>query len=229
MKTTEEWLQAFNLLYNNIASDKAPGLEPYEISYFLTAAQEAVVVALYNGTLGESFESTEEVTSYLSPLVKQAELTPETNVNGKPTLSPHSVLFKTKDDILFRTVEYCMLTDTCHKQPVQVAVIPVTQDEYFRTINNPFKRPNSRRVLRLSYTDEATAYTELIRDGGNDTTILSYNVRYVSKPKPILLENLQAGLQINGETKRSTCLLPETLHNTILAKAVEMAKATWNG
>ena len=45
MKTCEEWSLEFDLLYNNIASDKAPGLNEYEKSVFLTRAQETIVVA----------------------------------------------------------------------------------------------------------------------------------------------------------------------------------------
>ena len=71
MKTVDEWSVEFDRLYDNIMSNRAPGLEPYEKSMFLTRAQEAVVIALYSGTLGEAFESTEAVTKYLSTLVRQ--------------------------------------------------------------------------------------------------------------------------------------------------------------
>ena len=37
----------FDLLYNNIMSNKAPGLNEYEKSLFLTQAQELIVLDIY--------------------------------------------------------------------------------------------------------------------------------------------------------------------------------------
>lgn len=231
MKTVEEWSHGFDLLYNNIASDKAPGLEPFEISQFLTTAQEAIVIALYKGSFGDAFESTEEVSSYLSTLVKQADCEKvDEPLVGK--LSASSTVFDSPEDLLFRTWESCVITSPCGE--TQVPVIPVTQDEFWRTIRNPFKRQNKQRVLRLEYSVSASVtekdsysvrnYVELV----SDYTISEYTVRYLSKPEPIIIEDLPAGLSINGKTEAQTCLLPEALHQTILSEAVRMAKATWS-
>lgn len=234
MKTVVEWLQEFNRLYNNIASDAAPGLEPYEISCFLTTAQEAVVVALYKGSLGAPFESTEDVTSYLGTLVKQETVGADKFVEEPYRIVEDSKVVPLPTDILFRTLEFCNVTNSCTSEGKTevVPVVPVTQDEYFRTVRNPFKKHNSRRVLRLSYStaEESSSklstqpYSELI----SDLTISSYTVRYLAKPAPIILETLTDGLSINGETEAQTCLLPEVLHQTILSEAVRMAKATWS-
>ena len=70
MTTSEDWSLQFDLLYNNISSNQAPGLTEYEKSVFLTQAQEAVILDLYKGLTGDSFETTEEVTRYLNSLVK---------------------------------------------------------------------------------------------------------------------------------------------------------------
>ena len=231
MKTCEEWSLEFDLLYNNIASDKAPGLVEYEKSVFLTAAQEAVVVGLYKGSFGDSFESTEEVTAYLDTLVKQADCTEATD-ETLYKLSDKSYIYDTPSDLLFRTLESCKVTTSCGES--DVPVIPVTQDEYWRTIRNPFKKQNTRKVLRLSYStnenEEASVYdkkgyTELV----SDYPITKYTVRYVAKPTPIILEDLSDdGQSIEGYTDAMPCKLPEVLHQTILAEAVRMAKASWN-
>lgn len=229
MKTVEEWAVAFNILYNNIASDKAPGLEPYEISRFLTSAQETIVVSLYRGAMGAAFESTEEVTNYLSTLVKQSK--GKVSNADVPHIYEDSQVFEVPSDLLFRTWEGCTIVNSCGKE-VSVPVIPITQDEYWRTVRNPFKKQNDQRVLRLAYSTEngdttfaETKYIELI----SDFAITDYSVRYLAKPSPIILEDLtDTGLEINGETKAMTCKLPEVLHQTILAEAVNAAKAVWN-
>lgn len=238
MRTVEEWLQEFNLLYNNISSDKAPGLEPYEISCFLTNAQEAIVVALYKGALGTPFESTEEVTSYLGTLVKQEtidEFVADAGAGEIPyRVTKDSKVVKNPDDLLFRTLEFCNVTTSCTKdgETEIIPVVPVTQDEYFRTVRNPFKKGNSRRVLRLSYSEGKEAANEFIEQSYSELVsslkIKSYTVRYLSRPAPIILEDLGgSGLSINGETDASPCLLPESVHQSILSEAVRMAKAIW--
>ena len=57
--TTSEFSNEFDVLYNNVTSNQAPGLDNYEKSVVLTKAQEEVVLGLYSGTSGFSFEETE--------------------------------------------------------------------------------------------------------------------------------------------------------------------------
>lgn len=244
MKTASEWLQEFNLLYDNISSGKAPGLEPYEISVFLTNAQERIVVALYSGTLGDAFESKEAITSYLSPLVKQKKITAYTQPTGDDARLMHGVqsyVYELPDDLLFRTYESCSLNAGRKCNAEEAIVVPVTQDEFWRTYRNPFKGPNAHRVLRLAYSD-ALPESETSAEGSSDDTFNEtkyselvskykpnyYSVRYISYPEPIIIEDLPDGLSINGCDKAQPCKLNEALHQTILAEAVRMAKATWN-
>lgn len=229
MKNVTEWSLEFDQLYNNITSNQAPGLTEYEKSVRLTRAEWDVVVMLYKGSLGRSFEETEDLTHYLDSLVNQYEsCSPITNA---PKVVSSSQVFELPEDMLFRTLEKCTISvDGCGS--VDAIVVPVTQDEYWRTSRNPFKKQNRNRVLRLSYgaSDEFTdglttvQYSELI----SDFPVESYMVRYVKKPEPIILVDLEDGLSIDGETKAKTCKLPEALHQTILAEAVRAAKAAWN-
>lgn len=231
MDTVAEWSKEFDLEYDNITSGKAPGLVSYEKSYFLTKGEENVVIGLYRGTLTAPFESTEEVTSYLASLVTQASMT-EAEAQ-KPKLSDKSRVFKigSSYDVLFVTLEECKIRTPMGEKLVQV--IPVTQDEYWRTVRNPYKKQNANRVLRLSYTDVTesagtisgeTRYSELI----SDCHIVEYTVRYLKRPEPIILEALSGNLKINGEQAVKTCKLPKAIHRLILAEAVRLAKAAWN-
>lgn len=228
MKNTIEWSQEFDLMYNNIMSDKAPGLEEYEKSVFLTRAEEAVAIAVYKGSLGDSFEATEEITDYLATLVDQVTLTSPSN--EAIHIVPSSVVYSLPEDFLFRTYESCGITvDGCGTMTANV--VPVTQDEFWRTSRNPFKKQNSSRVLRLAFgkSDEVddnlseAHYTELV----SDYPVASYTLRYMRKPDPIILESLDGGLSINGKTEQMTCKMPEALHQTILTEAVKLAKAVW--
>lgn len=219
--TTQEFSLEFDLMYNNISSNQAPGLSEYEKSLFLTQAQEALVLDIYSGKLGSSFESTEEVTDYLSPLVKQATYT--TKVEGKG-LDSRSVFFNIDTDIWFKTGEKAIIKDDSLKCgnsiEREVDVVPVTQDALYRTKNSPFRGPNERRILRL---DCEANKVELI----SKYPIESYTIRYLSKPEPIILDNLPEGLTINDISTPQTCKLSSAIHRAILIRAVSIAKSVW--
>lgn len=192
--TLSEFSIEFDVLYNNISSNQAPGLTEYEKSIFLTQAQESLVVELYKGSLGDSFENTEEVTRYLSSLVK--------------TIS-QSTDYTIPEDCLF----IVSVTDIKNN----IVIAPTTHDRAIKEKKNPFKN-NTERLLYLSEGDKIILFGEL-----PNPTI---NISYLSKPTPIILESLN-DFTINGKKEKSNTNLPESLHRTILLKAVQLAKAIW--
>lgn len=233
MRNVTEWSVEFDLLYNNIMSNKAPGLNAYEKSVFLTDAQENVIVQLYRGTIGDAFESTEEVTAYLASIVCQGYCDPYEG-SAEMHIVPESKLFKLPEQLWFRTYEGCNIyRDSRHETSVPVAVVPVTQDEFWRTRRDPFKRDGDTRVLRLTFADneccrhgfDEQSFSEIV----SKYDIKNYFVRYIRKPKPIILEDLSdTGLSIRGEVHEMTCYMPEVLHKIILAEAVRLAQSAWS-
>lgn len=225
MNGTTEWRTEFDLLYNNIMSNQAPSINDYEASVVLTQAEEEIVVTLFTGRRLHPFESTEEVTQYLAPLVEQCVLTTPMSVQQDAKLNKNSYFFKLPDNLWFKTLERVTIADdalSCNgSSERQVTVVPVTQDEYDRTINNPFKWGNDRRVIALTPEEKVV---ELI----SSYKINSYLLRYLRRPKPIILTDLSGtGLSINGETSEQDCELHEALHRSILVRAVEIAKSIW--
>lgn len=220
--TTTEFSTEFDILYNNISSNSAPGLTEYEKSVLLTQAQEAIVKGIYNGQLNiGTFESNEEVISYINNLVKQVELLDSDTIEGKG-ISNNSVFFKLPEDIWFITYESARLKDDslgC-KNNEEVIVKPITQDKYYSISKNPFRRDNTRRVLRLISDNKI----ELI----SKFHIGSYILRYIIKPEPIILEDLSTyGVSIDGKTEVTECKLNSAIHRLILDKAVILAKQIW--
>ena len=101
-------------------------------------------------------------------------------------------------------------------------------------MQKPYKYPPKSQVWRL-ITGEVTAnnnkvpVVEIIGRYNPDGTG-SYKLRYVRRPKPIILVDLNTidnNLSINGETSATTCELPEHIHEEILQRAVELAKAAY--
>ena len=228
--TCEEFSLEFDLLYNNIMSNKAPGLSEYEKSLFLTQAQESIVLDIYSGKYGDSFERTEETKSYLNILIKQKEYigidgTDENSIISEgDKLDTRSVFITLPEDLWFRTGETATIIDDsykCHLDGLrEVTVLPVTQDTFVRTKRSPFRGPNERRILRL---DSGKNQVELI----SNYEIHSYTVRYLSRPEPIILKELPQGLTIGGKSSPQTCLLNTAIHKAILSKAVLIAKSSW--
>ena len=221
--TCEEFSLEFDLLYNNIMSNKAPGLSEYEKSLFLTQAQESIVLDIYSGKYGDSFERTEETTSYLNQLLKQRTYNNGEFAEGNK-LDTRSVFVTLPEDIWFKTGEIATIIDDsykCHLDGLrEVMVFPVTQDTLVRTKRSPFRGPNERRILRL---DSGKNQVELI----SNYEIHSYTVRYLSRPEPIILKELPQGLTIGGKSSPQTCLLNTAIHKAILSKAVLIAKSSW--
>lgn len=191
----------------------------YEKSYFLTKAQDELVIALYNGrnVSGESFESTEELRRYLSNLVKEARLQPITNTSGLVIgIGSNSKFFTLPQDLWYITYEAVDIDGARCSALSPMDVYPVTQDDYNKTKRNPFRGANDRRALRLDLSDGVIEIVckYIVKD---------YYVRYLRKPKPIVLVNMPNNLTIDGVGKKSECELHEALHQRILERAVTEA------
>ena len=213
-------LNSYNLIgdFGESSNKLSVNLDEYEKSVFLTNAQEEIVIDLYNGKnpLGDSFEKTEEIRRYLSDLVKT--YTTSTKETGYTGLSNKSVFFKLPDDLWFITYESVNLKDNelgC-MDGSNILVVPVTQDEYYRIKRNPFRSPNERRAIRLDLDE---GIVEIISKYNID----SYLVRYLAKPKPIILIELPDGLSINGVSDKTECELNPVINRAILERAVRLA------
>ena len=215
MTTSEEWSVNFDILYNNISSNQAPGLTEYEKSVFLTQAQEAVILDLYKGTSGDAFETTEEVTRYLSSLVK---------INY-PDDNDVKVLQDTKEDMNMSAyvlpddvwfITYQSGSIKVGENTRDVIVVPSRQDSLYKDLNNPFKGPNKNKVLAISEEGSIILYSKY--------PISNFYIKYLKRPNPIVLEDSE--MPVNG-IEGFEVEIPESLHNQVLYKAVQLAKAVW--
>lgn len=215
MTTSEEWSVNFDILYNNISSNQAPGLTEYEKSVFLTQAQEAVILDLYKGTSGDAFETTEEVTRYLSSLVKTHQFD---NISTTYNITKGNKQYVVDTSVIESLwfVTYQSGSITIGENTRDVIVVPSRQDSLFKDLNNPFKGPNKNKVLATSEEGYITLYSKY--------PISNFYIKYLKRPNPIVLENSELEisdiLDFNVE-------IPESLHNQVLYKAVQLAKAVW--
>ena len=192
---------------NNLAFDE------YEKAIFLTKAQEQIVLELY-----QELEQSEEVRKYLSNLIKTDNYVPvgeqdETLINN----NFKSYKVEINNDILFMIYEQCTLSDenNCINNKI-VSVVPTIHDDLDKVLKNPFKSPNSRKIIRLDFDNKI----ELI----SKYNISNYKVRYLKKPNPIILVSLEDNLSINNDdTVVSNGETNPILHERIVQRAVQLA------
>jgi hypothetical protein len=106
-------------------------------------------------------------------------------------------------------------------------VVPISTQEYNRILSSPYKYPLKNQAWKIVNTDNGTTKADLIP--GHEDDLIGYTLRYIRKPKPIILENLEDGLSINGSATETSCEVDSVLHRDILKRAVELAKSDYIG
>ena len=264
--TTTEFSNQFDLLFNNISSNQAPGLNEYEKSVFLTKAQDEIVKNYFqaesNGnTVKKGFDDTAIRQMDFSDLIMSKTLEEE---NEEPDVDPRALVYKiTKDDRVYIIINeslYLMANNKDGKLEVKGIrqVVPIKYTEYMRLMSKPFKEPLKNMAWRIitkgregdADVDKSTgdpttvdstvsSKVEIVvttadkKKYKSDSSFIKYNIRYVRRPRPIILTDLSdtfgEDLTINGYNKAMTCELNESTHEAILQRAVELAKIAWAG
>lgn len=218
-----EFSNQFDVLYNNIMSNAAPGLNEYEKSVFLTKAQNEIIKNYFNpkgNKYQEGFDDSMKRQIDFSELITTKEFSSPSLGN---TYDKRGKLYDLSSEKIMFIIQESLDTNNGSLQ-----VIPIRYDEYMRLMSKPFKEPLKWQAWRI-ITDSSNK-VELIAHS-NDT-IISYIIRYIRIPKPIILVDLSTeygDLSIDGVSTVSECELNEILHEEILQRAVELAKAAYIG
>ena len=240
--TTQEFSDQFDVLYNNIMSNQAPGLDEYEKSVFLTKAQYEIVKNYFNPKSNknqEGFDDSPKRQVDFSKLMAVKTPAKFTTANY-PKFDDRSKLFTMPTDILFVLNETAInFIPTAPGGDTAVTgterlinIVPISFEEYARITSKPYKQPLKNQGWRLFNGGDvsSTTYfvTEIIIKSG--TEIKDYRVRYVKRPKPIILTVLtDTNVSLDGITAITECELDAILHPEILQRAVELAKNAYSG
>lgn len=134
-------------------------------------------------------------------------------------------------DILMIINEYIIVKRG--NQKVRLTVANINYDEYDRLMSKPYKRPLKFNAWRLLDNFNNQNNADLIV-GPNDE-ILGYSVRYIRRPRPIILDKFDnvtidgLGMSEDDLNRENPCELDPILHKEILQRAVELAKASYSG
>ena len=228
--TATEFSNEFDVLYNNISSNQAPGLNEYEKSVFLTKAQSEILKNYFNPK-GNKYEL-----GFDENAKRQIDFSSLITVSTKDLVTNENVtllhnkgnLFSTPNDILFIINEF--VRETGNNSNKQFTIIPINYEEFNRLMSKPYKLPLKNQGWRILQTN-SSLYSEIVLPEALSSP--SYIIRYVRKPKPIVLADFSTeGVSIEGVDKPEStevCELDPILHPEILQRAVELAKAAYLG
>lgn len=227
--TVSEFILEFNLLYDNIAGEGAPGIDNHEISVYLTTAQEELVKNFYSGNnqVRDGFENSEKRRRDLNELV--VDYRQATSTTSSRGIDSNSIFFEIPSNVFYIINEQLTLSgsDACTNGK-KIMIKPITHDEYLIEKNNPFRKPNKRKAWRMDISSEAgKPVVEVI----TSMTGSEYHMRYIKKPLPIVVSNFEdatettagLGLTVDGVNTITECELNQEIHREILNRAVELA------
>lgn len=213
----------FEILYNSIMSNQAPGLDEYEKSVFLTLGQRDLILSYFNpksNKLQEGLDDSKERQINFLNLIKVAEIE---YVHNPSTFDPRSITVPLPKDLLLILNEYCI------ESSIRYTVQPISYSEYDKISSRPFPYPPKNIVWRLmTQSTTQSNFAELIGNPTFESDDFRYYLRYVMIPDPIILEPLN-GRTIEGKSEEMECKLDSSTHHEIVQRAVELAKAAYIG
>ena len=145
-----EFSNQFDILFNNISSNQAPGLDDYEKSVFLTKAQEEIVKDYFNpnnNKLGQGFDGSARRQYDFSSLVKIVELNeiPKTILNSS-TIDPRSRVYSLPDDYYLEVNNTIVLDNK-----KVLAGTSINYVQYYSYLNTPYQLPSKRFFWSLMF------------------------------------------------------------------------------
>lgn len=230
--TTQEFSNEFDVLYNNIMSNQAPGLDEYEKSVFLTKAQLEILKNYFNpkgNKYGQGFDENAKRQIDFSTLITVAKPSQYTPGGSYVKFDDRSQLYKMPQDILLMLNETGINTVDGVKR--LISIIPMNYEEYARLMSKPWKQPLKNQGWRLFQSTGGVDFISEVVIKYN-SSLADYKIRYVKRPKPIILANLAdeySNVSIEGINTITECELDPILHPEILQRAVELAKSAYTG
>ena len=202
--TATEFSKELDVIYENINKNGAPGLDDYEKSVILSNAQEQLV---------RNILSQDTSASTIPQLITIYQ-------NGLSSLTGYSggIVFSIPTNGIMKVLNERVEDDSNNNY----TVIPISNDQFTISQTKPYKFPRRRTAWRLGVLDVTTPSVEIF--GRPNITPTVYTLRYVRKPKPIIVSNLTGGDTIDGYTASSTSELDISLHRSIVELATKLAE-----
>lgn len=147
---TQEFSTEFDVLYNNVTSNQAPGLNEYEKSVFLTKAENQLVREHFNpraDAANGGFDGSQQRQYDFSCLLRTESLyninTYADRIGEAEKLDKRSLVF------LFPENYFLAVNEILSDDRYQYSVLPISYSEYQRLMLKPYNFPVKRGAWRL--------------------------------------------------------------------------------
>jgi len=152
--TNLEFSNEFDVLYNSITSNQAPGLDEYEKSVFLTKAQSEILREYFNPRIDAAnggFDGSQKRQYDFSTLIRTANLF---NVNSiKERITDIEKIDRRSLVFLFPQDYFLSVNEVVYDGNKAFSVLPISYDTYQRLMLKPYTMPVKKGVWRL-FTDK---------------------------------------------------------------------------
>lgn len=207
--TPQQFKKQFNLLYNNINNNAAPGLRDAEISMFLNKAQNEIVKSHVLGPtttyqVGINQASKRDVE--LDSLIMTVDYVQDSSFSRK--IHTDGSIWNITD------TDYNPLVILSEIANDSLNVIELSYSEFNKFMSGVYKYPKKSQCWKIRHD----GVFEIIPP--NNKTVTSVKQVYVKIPTQIVINTATPSQEI-------ACELPEVLHDEIVQRAVELAKAAY--
>ena len=227
--TLEEFSTEFDVLYNSITSNAAPGFNDYEKSVLLTLAQEELIKSYFvanNNTTGVGLDGSQKRHYDFSTLIKVKTLNNiidsilTTGANVPVFNKDANNIFLVPNDVFLVLNEYLTVKNNSY------TVFPISYDSYNLLMSKPFPYPNKRQAWRLDSSINGEIAATKVIHVSDDKDISSKNITFESiYHKPLNIEiNIKNGNTLSdfvvvSESKEAvniTLKLSNTVNNNMV-------------
>ena len=166
LKKAQELSDQFDVLYNNITSNQAPGLNEYEKSVFLTKAQEEIIKNYFNAKSNlkqDGFDDSPKRQADFATLIKSTS----PSSAGVGTFDIRAKAYRLPDDI------FLCLNEQFTDGNIPLTVVPISYEEYDRLMAKPYKYPPKYQVWRLITRNESSGTTISYLQPGTDSELVT--------------------------------------------------------
>lgn len=229
--TLEEFSTEFDVLYNSITSNAAPGFNDYEKSVLLTLAQEELIKSYFvsnNNTTGVGLDGSQKRHYDFSTLIKIKSLkniiydiiTARDKVEIPSLNKDANAVFLIPNDVFLILNEHLIAKDNNY------IVFPISYDTYNLLMSKPFPYPNKRQAWRLDSSIDGEVAALKVIHVSDDKDISEKNITFESiYHKPLNIEinikngNILSDFVVVSESKEAvniTLNLSNTANNDIV-------------
>lgn len=212
--TPREFSDQFDVLYNNVTSNQAPGLNEYEKSVFLTKGQSQLLNEYFNNRtdgVGGGFDGSQRRQYDFSGLIRTENLY---NINAfSERVTPTEKLDRRSQVFLFPENYFLAVNEIISDTRYQYSVLPISYAEYQRLMLKPYNFPVKRGVWRLltnkrncnlckeyikttnEYGEDinSSTYYRILTGGTNNNRNLEVNISYSIVPIEAFIRSVGSG------------------------------------